>query len=215
MDKKEIIPICLILFMFILAFYSYPKLPEKVPSHWNSSGEIDNYSNKFVIFLIPIILLGIYLLFLIIPKIEVFKKNIDEFYKTYMFGFKLVLILFFMALYIFTLLVTFNYNLKINYFIFPALGVLFYYIGYMIKNVKRNFFIGIRTPWTLANDKVWKKTHERGSLVFKILGVYTLIFIFFTSKYSFLFFLIPLFILIIYLFVYSYLIFKKEKVNKL
>src|SRR3989344_9175428 len=175
MDKKEIIPICLILFMFILAFYSYPKLPEKVPSHWNSSGEIDNYSNKFVIFLIPIILLGIYLLFLIIPKIEVFKKNIDEFYKTYMFGFKLVLILFFMALYIFTLLVTFNYNLKINYFIFPALGVLFYYIGYMIKNVKRNFFIGIRTPWTLANDKVWKKTHELGGKAFILAGFALLI----------------------------------------
>ena len=85
----------------------------------------------------------------------------------------------------------------------------------MIKNAKRNFFIGIRTPWTLANDKVWKATHERGSLLFKILGVYTFIFIFFTSEYAIWFFLVPVLALVIYLFAYSYFEFKKEKINKL
>lgn len=215
MQKRELILIFLIALTFILAIYSYPKLPEKIPTHWNSAGEIDNYGSKNTILIIPFVLLGIYLLFFLIPKIAVFKENVDDFYKKYMFGFKLILILFFIVLYIFTLLSTFKYNLKINYVIFPALGILFYYIGYMIKNVKRNFFIGIRTPWTLANDNVWKKTHKQASLIFKILGIYTLIFIFFTSKYAIWFFIIPVLAAVLYLFMYSYFIFKKEKVNKL
>jgi len=215
MDKKEYILIFLIILTFITAIYSYPNLPDKIPTHWNSAGQVDNYGGKNSILIIPFVLLGIYLLFLVIPKIAVFQKNVDDFYKSHMFGFKLIMILFLFIIYIFTLLSSFGYNLKINYFIFPTLGIMFYYIGYMIKNAKRNFFIGIRTPWTLANDKVWEKTHERGSLLFKILGVYTIIFTFFTSEYAIWFFLVPLFASVIYLFAYSYFIFKKEKINKL
>ncbi len=215
MQKKELVIIILIALTFILAIYSYPKLPNKIPAHWNASGEIDRYDNKSTALIIPFVLLSIYLLFFLIPKIAVFKENVEEFYKRYMFGFKLILILFLALLYIFTLLSAFNYNVKINYIMFPSLGILFYYIGYMLKNAKRNFFIGIRTPWTLSNDKVWEKTHHLGSLIFKILGIYTLIFIFFTSKYALWLFLVPVLSVVVYLFAYSYFIFKKEKVNKL
>ena len=56
----------------------------------------------------------------------------------------------------------------------PAMGLLFIFIGYMLRKAKRNFFIGIRTPWTLSSDKVWDETHRLGAILFMISGVLAL-----------------------------------------
>ena len=97
-----------------------------------------------------------------------------------------------------------------NYYIPVSIGLLFFYIGVLCENSKRNWFVGIRTPWTLSSDKVWDKTHKLGGKLFKIAGIIALIGIFF-QNYVVYFILIPTFSVSIYLIVYSYVEFRKEK----
>jgi len=184
-------------------------MPEKMASHWNVQGEIDGYTSKWWgLFLMPIISLGMFLFFILIPKIDPLKENIKKFRK-YFDGF-MVLIIFFLF-YIYLLSVFWNLGLRFDMsrFMMPALGLLFYYCGILVKNAKRNWFIGIRTPWTLSNDKVWEKTHKMGGKLFKVAGLLVLVGIFF-PKCALFFVLIPIFLIVIYLIVYSYLEYQKE-----
>ncbi|MBU0628616.1 MAG: DUF1648 domain-containing protein [Nanoarchaeota archaeon] len=209
-QKKELIPFAIVLVLFIVSFYLYPTMPEKMPTHWNAKGEIDGYGNRFMgLFLIPMILLAILIVFLIIPQIEVYRKNIESF-KDYFYGFKIVFLLFFVVIYTAALLPNFGIDINMNYIIIPALAVLFYYVGYILKFTKRNFFIGIRTPWTLSSEKVWDKTHQLGSKLFKAFSIIILSSLFFKNSLMW-FVLAPIIALIVILFVYSYLEYKKIK----
>lgn len=208
-DKKEIFLLIIILLMFVIAFYTYPMLPDVVPIHWNAAGEIDSYGSKFIgLFLLPIITLILYIFISIIPIIGVFKENINKFIK-HIFGIKSAFVLFMFFVYIMTLLPNFGYKFNMTNAILPAMAILFYYIGYMFKFAKRNFFIGIRTPWTLANENVWNKTHQLGSVLFKIMAFIFLIVIFVPSYATYLL-LISLLLVIISLFIYSFLLYQKE-----
>jgi len=87
---------------------------------------------------------------------------------------------------------------------------LFFYIGILCENTKRNWFIGIRTPWTLSSDEVWKKTNKKGGKLFKISGliVFTGVFL---KNYLIFLILIPIISVTIYTFIYSYIEYQKEK----
>lgn len=91
----------------------------------------------------------------------------------------------------------------------PAMGLLFIYIGWMLRKAKRNFFIGIRTPWTLSSDKVWDKTHQLGSILFMISGVLALIGSLFGSN-AIWFVMVPLLGSTMFLVVYSYMLYQRE-----
>ena len=91
----------------------------------------------------------------------------------------------------------------------PAFGILFYYCGILTENAKRNWFIGIRTPWTLSNDVVWDKTHKIGGKLFKIAGAVALFGIFF-QKYTLFFILAPVILVAAYTIIYSYFEYQKE-----
>jgi len=91
----------------------------------------------------------------------------------------------------------------------PAMAILFYYAGILIQNAKRNWFIGIRTPWTLSSEGVWEKTHKLGSKLFKIAAVLILLTLFAPDYFLYSVFLLIAFSL--YLVLYSYLEFRKEK----
>lgn len=208
-DKKELPLIVLILLIFATSLYLYPKMPERMPIHWNAQGEIDSYGNRFLgLFLMPIFLAGIYLLFLFAPEMAIYNKNFEKF-KSYFYGFKLILFLFFITIYIAALLPNFGINVNIGYFIIPALAVLFFYTGYMLKFAKRNYFIGIRTPWTLTNEKVWDKTHKLGSKLFMAVAVLILSSLFIPNK-SIWVVIILIVAIVLFLFVYSYMEYKKE-----
>jgi uncharacterized membrane protein len=92
----------------------------------------------------------------------------------------------------------------------PAFGVLFYAAGILIKNSKRNYFIGIRTPWTLQSDEVWGRTHRRGSLLFRAAGVIAALGVILPEQAIWLL-LAPVGVFTIYIVIYSYLEYKKVK----
>jgi len=209
MKKSEIIALGIIALSFIVSIYFYPQMPEKMASHWNAQGQVDGYMPKFwALFLMPLISVGLFLLFIVIPKIDPLKHNIEKFRKYYD-GFVVLIIVFLFYLYLLTILWNINIRFGIVQLLTPAFGILFYYCGILIENTKRNWFIGIRTPWTLSNNIVWEKTHKIGGKLFKASGVIAFIGMFF-QDYALFFVLIPVILAAVYTIIYSYVEYQKE-----
>lgn len=201
--------IVLVALSFVLGLYFYPNMPEQIPSHWNVQGQVDGYSSRFLgVFLIPFILTGLLLLFLFIPKIDPLKTNIETFRKYYD---RFVVVVFIFMIFIQLQILFWSKGNKISpNFLMPiGLGLLFYYIGVLCEHTKRNWFIGIRTPWTLSSDIVWEKTNKLGGILFKIAGIISF-FGLLAQQYAFLFIMIPVLLSVAVLVVYSYVEFKKE-----
>ena len=100
-----------------------------------------------------------------------------------------------------------------NLMLIPAISILFYYVGVLVEHAKKNWFIGIRTPWTLSSNIVWKKTHKLGGKLFKFLALLILISLFFPNEFAFII-LISVLAVSFYIIVYSYFEYEKEKVYK-
>lgn len=209
MRKNEIIILGIILLSFAIGVYLYPKMPEKVASHWNAQGEVDGYMSKFWgLFLMPIVSIGLLFLFILIPKIDPLKENIKKFRK-YFDGFVVLMIAFLFYIYLLTVFWNIGIRFDMGQLIIPALGILLYYTGLLIENSKRNWFIGVRTPWTLSNEKVWDKTHRIGGKLFRITGVIAFSGILFPN-YGLFFILIPAILVPLYLVIYSYFEYQKQ-----
>jgi len=209
MKKSEIIILIIILFSFIISIYFYPQMPNKIVSHWNAQGVVDGYMSKFWgLFLIPFILVGLALLFIIIPNIDPLKKNIEKF-KKYYDGFIILFFIFMLSFHLQVILWNLGIKISPNIIVPISVGILFFYTGILCENAKRNWFIGIRTPWTLSNEKVWEKTHKLGGILFKIAGVIAFVGVFF-QRYALFFIIIPLISVSICTIIYSYFEYQKE-----
>lgn len=199
----------IILASFALAIYFYPLMPERIASHWNAQGQADGYMTKFWgLFFMPFLSLAMFLFFLIIPKVDPLKSNIEEFRKFFDW-FIVLLLLFLLYLYILTLWWNVGGRFNMVQFLVPAFGILFYYCGLLIEKAKRNWFIGIRTPWTLSSENVWNKTHNIGGKLFRLSGVVALVGFVFPS-YALAFVIIPIISASLFTFIYSYIEFQKE-----
>jgi uncharacterized membrane protein len=156
----------------------------------------------------PVLSVFLFLLFTAIPKIDPLKQNIAKFRK-YFDSFVVVVILFLFYLHLLTITWNLGFTFNIIQALLPAFAALFFYVGVLLEKSKRNWFIGIRTPWTLSSDRVWEKTHKLGGKLFKICSILALIGIL-IPNYVFYFILVLMFAATIYLVVYSYFEFKKE-----
>lgn len=205
----HIIAIIVIIISILIGIYYYDVMPAKMASHWNSKGEINGYMPKFWgLFLMPLITIGIYLMFLIIPKIDPLKENIKKFEK-YFNWFIALLVLFLFYIYLLSIGANLGYKFNMTQMMMPALGILFIYIGILLEHAKRNWFIGIRTPWTLSNEKVWYKTHILGGKLFKVAGALIFIGILF-DQYAMWIVIITALWAGLYPVIYSYFEYKKD-----
>ena len=210
MKKINFLFLGFVILSFIIALYFYPSMPEQTASHWNAKGEVDDYMPKFWgTFLIPIILFGIIILFMLIPKIDPLKKNIEKFKKHY-HTFIIVFSLFMILIQLHGALWNIGFKISPNIIMPIALGFLFYYLGVIMEHFKRNWFIGIRIPWTLSSDKVWEKTHKIGGKLFKYAAVIVLLGMFF-NDYAIWFIIIPILFVVVFVLVYSYVEYNKIK----
>ena len=209
MKKSYLVIIVLILISFGLGAYFCPQMPDKMASHWNVKGEADGYMSKFWgLFLMPIVLLGLFLLFILIPKIDPLKENIAKFRK-YFDGFIALTMIFLFYIYLLSVAWNLGKRFDMGQMMTPALGMLFYYCGILTENAKRNWFIGIRTPWTLSSERVWDKTHKIGGKLFKVAGLIAFLGVFFPN-YAFYFILVPVLLVAFYAIAYSYFEYQKE-----
>ena len=202
--------IFLIAFAITFSILVFDRLPEQMASHWNTANQVDGYLSRFWgAFLMPIVTLGILALFLVIPNIDPLKANIVQF-REYFNSFIALIVAFMVYMHILTILWNLGYDqFKMSTAMLPALGLLFLFAGIMMRKAKRNFFIGIRTPWTLSSDHVWDKTHQLGSTLFIISGALSMLGAFF-EDYAVWFILAPILVSTIFLLVYSYVLYQQE-----
>lgn len=204
----NVILLSLIAVAVVISIIAYPELPEKIASHWNAAGTADGYMQKAGIFLLPFIMAVLFLAYWLIPKIDPLKANIESF-RLYYGGFWIFLSLF--ILYIFSLQIAWNIGWRFNFSnaLIPAFAVLWYVIGMVIEKSKRNWFVGIRTPWTLSSDVVWEETHRLGGKLFKIVGVISLLGLFFEGSVAITSAAILVVTISLITVIYSYIAFRK------
>jgi uncharacterized membrane protein len=206
-----IIAVIILTFGFTIAVY--PSAPDLVASHWNAAGEVNGYMSKFWgLFLVPFIMTGFVALLAFLPRIDPHKKNYEKFMGYYE-GFILLFALFLMAIQVQIVLWSIGYQISPN-ITFPLLvGALFIYIGFLLGHAEQNWFVGIRTPWTLSSKTVWKKTHELGGKLFVIAGIISCLGIF-AGVYALWFVLVPALVVAVITVAYSYYEFQKELKNR-
>lgn len=206
-----IITLLLILIATVAGLLLWNQLPDQMASHWNANDEVDGYMSKFWgVFMMPLVTLGLFLLFLVIPNIDPNKANIAEFRESFNL-FIVLFVVFMLYVHGLTLAWSLGYTgFKISTALLPAMGLLFIFIGFMLRKAKRNFFIGIRTPWTLSSDTVWEKTHKLGAALFMASGALAFIGGLFGGMIAFWMLFVPLIGSVIFLLVYSYVLYQRE-----
>ncbi len=188
----------------------YPELPDLLPSHWNLEGEVDGYLPKlWGVLIVPLLTVLFTALLYLLPRIDPLKENYPKFRRQYE-GFILVFTAYLFVVQLWILLWGLGYPISPNVLLPPLIGALFIYLGVLIEHAEPNWFVGIRTPWTLSSERVWKKTHSRGGLLFKIAGIIALAGALF-GKYSVWFVLVPVLVVSVYLVIYSYFEYRRER----
>lgn len=206
-----IIVLILIIGATLAGVFLWSQLPDPMASHWDVNDQVNGYMSRFWgVFMMPLVLLGMFLIFLVIPQIDPLKANIAQFRGTFNL-FIAFMVGFMTFVHVLTLLWNLGYtSFGIGDAILPAMGLLFIVVGSLLRKAKRNFFIGIRTPWTLSSDYVWDKTHKLGSVLFMLSGVLAVIGGFFGGMVAFWMLMVPLLGSTVFLFVYSYVLYQRE-----
>jgi uncharacterized membrane protein len=202
--------IFLIAFALVFSITVYNRLPEQMASHWNESGQVDGYMSRFWgAFMMPLVVLGMLAFFLVIPNIDPLKANIAKFRGQ--FNTFITLIVAFMTyIHILTIIWNLGYDqFNMGSAMMPALGLVFIFAGIMMRKAKRNFFIGIRTPWTLSSDYVWDEIHRIGATLFIGSGIIAMLGVFF-ENYAIWLVLVPVLGSTVFLLVYSYVLYQRE-----
>jgi uncharacterized membrane protein len=199
----------LIAIAVIAGLILYAQLPDPMPSHWNAAGQVDGFMSKiWGVFLMPLITIGITMLLVAVPSIDPLKANIAQFrsvYNIFIVGF----VVYMLYVYALTLGASLGYQFNMTLMLMPVMGLLFIGIGYLMRTAKRNFFIGIRTPWTLSSDTVWNETHKLGAKMFIGSGVVVLLSTFLGENGIWLM-MVALFAAALVPIVYSYILWKRE-----
>jgi uncharacterized membrane protein len=149
----------------------YPTLPDPVPTHWSLSGQPDGFTPKpWGAFAMPLAMVAVYLILLALPKISPRGFGMDRFADAWgIVRGVVMLFLFFVGL--IALLAAGGTPLRMDRALLIPMGLLLALLGNFMGKFTRNFFVGIRTPWTLASEEVWLRTHRMGGKVFVVLGL--------------------------------------------
>lgn len=209
--KTEGLSLALVILSLIFGFYFYQYFPASVPSHWGLNGEVNGYSSRAVgAFMLPVMMVGMYLLFLVLPCLDPKKDQYISFAPTYR-EFKDLLVIFLFILFLMMGLNALGQIIAIGFWVPIMIGILFVKIGWLLRGVKMNWFIGIRTPWTLSSETVWNKTHQASGWVFTVSGALMAATVLASGQTQAILFIAAILFLVITLPLYSYLLYVQEK----
>lgn len=203
-----------LLVMFMVSAYVWTQIPtgQQVCVHWNAAGVCDDYGSKFMgIFLFPMIAVGIVALFALIPRIEPRATNIAQSAKAY-FAIWGVLMLFSLILHIGIMAELLGWGVNMSMLVPFLVGLLFIVVGNYMGKVRSNYFVGIRTPWTLSSELSWNKTHRLGGKLLILQGVLFMAVAFFLTGEWWIYLLVGYTVgMLAILMAYSYFIWKSDK----
>lgn len=161
--------------IFAAAAWAWNRVPDRIPVHWNATGEVDGYGGRFVgLLLIPLVTLGMHVLFMVLPALDPCRANYEGFAKAYAV-FRCAIVTFMGAVFAATTLVALGHRIDMAMVIAVALGLLFIVLGAFMREIRPNWFVGIRNPWTLSSSLSWTKTHRLAGWLFAASGAVTLV----------------------------------------
>lgn len=173
MILKHVNWLCLALCVgaFALAAYLYPQIPAPAPTHWNATGVFSVYRYKaWGVFYIPGLTLILWLTLAVLPRMAPRGYRLDTFMGAYA-AIQLAIVALLFAVNLITLLFREGEPVDLRRVLPLCMGLLLIIMGNYMGKLQKNFFVGIRTPWTLANDEVWLRTHRLGGWVMAAAGL--------------------------------------------
>jgi uncharacterized membrane protein len=169
--RIETVLLVVVAAMFIGAAAAWRGAPDQIPMHWNIDGQIDRYGGKFEgLFLLPLLALGLYLAMRFLPAVDPGRANYARFggaYATIRAGIVLVMA----AVHAVVLLWTQGIRIDVSMAVPFLVGALFIVFGALMGKIRPNWFVGIRTPWTMSSKQAWVRTHRLGGFLFIALGI--------------------------------------------
>jgi len=208
---RKWIPLLIIAAAVIASALVYPKLPLTIPTHWDMLGRPNGWSSRlWGAWVMPIFLVVLWAFMRVLPRIDPRGSNYAKFGGAYE-GIIVSIMLFMLGMHIIILRAALGYPVAMER-VFPiGLGVLFIAIGNLLPRARPNWFIGIRTPWTLSSDRVWEKTHRFGGHVFVGAGILMVLSVLVTAPWA----PVVLFTIIVLctasVLIYSYVEWKREQ----
>lgn len=206
--KKEIPLLLLSLLPISFIAFIWNGLPELVPLHWGLDGKVNRYGDKIELLIIGLLPIFLYALFLFIPLIDP-KKRLEAMGNKY-YNIRLITTLFIAVLFTFIIYSVKEQSLANPNYLYIIIGAFFVFLGNYFKTIKPNYFVGIRTPWTLENETIWKRTHKLAGKLWVAGGLLIIIgCLIFNEQTSLILFFVITGIITLIPVVHSYLQFKK------
>jgi uncharacterized membrane protein len=170
--RVELVQLAIVAALFVVAAAAWPLVPDRIPIHWNLEGEADGYGGKFSgLLLLPLVTLGVYLLLVFLPRVDPGYRNYQLFATAYN-AIRITIIVFLAAVYAVIVLVALGYRVNVSTVIGLGMGILFGVLGLCMRQIRPNWFVGVRTPWTLTSKLSWEKTHRLAGWLFIAMGLF-------------------------------------------
>jgi uncharacterized membrane protein len=173
--RRFAMPIGLCAVIAAVAAYGFATVPDgaRIPTHWGVSGHADGYSSKTVGLLLPLLTaVGITALLVVLPAIDPRRRNVEQSRKAIV-AIAASLDLLMLAVLIIDIVTARGWSVDTSRVMPLGVGAMFAVLGNYLGKVRPNFFIGIRTPWTLSSDRVWSLTHRLCGRLFVAVGIAT------------------------------------------
>lgn len=169
--RSLFLSVLFLLMLFAAYFWLSPRMPAIIPTHWNAHGQINGYMTPFKAVLVPMVVIaGLALLTVVLPVISPRGYGIEPFASVFA-----MVMLAVQAFVLFTALTMLlngaGYPIHLPIVTMVGLGLLCMFMGNYMGKLRKNFFAGIRTPWTLADDEVWERTHRMAGWLFMLAGL--------------------------------------------
>lgn len=207
-NRALLVGLLLVLASLALSVWAYPSLPDRVPSHWDIAGNVNGYSSRlFAVSIMPAIVALSWLLMLVLPAISPRGFRLEQSASAF-YGCTLAVTAVLVVMQFVFLRAQMTGAAPSLTLVFASIGVLLAVIGSFLGRLEKNFWMGVRTPWTLASDEVWQRTNRLAGQLFIAGGAATVIASFFPAA------VVPIFIAVITVaalasVIYSYVLYRQ------
>jgi uncharacterized membrane protein len=196
--------------MFAIAVWSWPRLPDQIPIHWNIHGEVDGYGGKFVgLLLLPLVVLGLYFAFRLMYLVDPGKQNYASF-ATALAAIRMTITFVLAVIYCAVVLATFGQTVNMNTIVLFAVGAMLIILGNFMGKIRPNWFIGVRTPWTLSSKLSWDKTHRLAGWLLILMGLFLAAAGAIQTSWMFILMVTMNVLCVAWMVVYSYLVYRQD-----
>jgi uncharacterized membrane protein len=194
------------------SLWAWLSLPDgaRIPTHWNADGQVDGYANKtWALSVGPVIALSVSVLFAVLPSIAVRRDHFAQSSKLYAAAWISTLAVI-CAAHTHVILTALGSKAPTLGLVPLTVGITFVILGNYMGKVRSNFFMGIRTPWTLSSELSWKKTHRMAGPLFMLLGLAVMVSAFISMRVTMNVIIVGTIALVLIVGVYSYSVWRKD-----